>query len=348
MSSEQSVSKTQWASLSPTVHCPPSSVHRPHFTVPLATPLPNDAPALVIAGIGHRYGKRTALDGVSFEVARGERFGLLGPNGGGKTTLLRSVCTLLKPTVGSVRVFGLDPVTEPSAVRRHLGVVFQSPALDADLTVRENLAIHGALVGIRGEALVERKVALLDLFGLADRAGDRVRTLSGGLVRRADLVRGLLHRPPLLLLDEPTVGLDPLARRELWDALDAGRRTDGTTQVVATHLMEEAELCDRVGIIDRGRLVAIGAPAELRAALGTETLWLEGPEPARLAALVSEKLGVAARTVGRRVLVDSTAPAHLLPALHDAAGDLLAGASLHRPTLEDVFLAATGRTIGDG
>jgi ABC-2 type transport system ATP-binding protein len=261
------------------------------------------------------------------------------------------VSTLLAPTAGRVRVFGHDPAAEPAAVRRRLGVVFQQAALDDELTVRENLAVQGALVGVTGRALDARAAELLAAFGLADRARSRVKTLSGGLARRADLARGLLHRPALLLLDEPTTGLDPLARRDLWDALDALRRSDGTAQVVATHLMEEAERCDRVGILDRGRLVALGRPDDLKAALGSETLWLEGPAPDRLAALLRERLAVNARAVGRRVLVEAEAPARLLPAVYDAAGPLVEGAAVRRPTLEDVFLAATGRPfeeMGDG
>src|SRR5690606_36528757 len=187
----------------------------------------------------------------------GELFGLLGPNGGGKTSLLRIVTTLMPPGAGRVLVFGHDVVAEPEAVRRAPGVGFQQPALDAELTVREHLRFHGAPVGLRGPALDTRIAELLEMFGLAERAGDRVKTLSGGLTRRTDLARGLLHRPPLLLLDEPTTGLDPGARRDLWAALDALLRRDGTTQVVATHLMDEAERCDRVGILDRGRLVAL-------------------------------------------------------------------------------------------
>ena len=285
-----------------------------------------------------------ALDEVSFDVRPGERFGLLGPNGGGKTTLFRLISTLMRPSAGRVSVFGDDAQARPAAVRRRLGVIFQQPALDGALTVRENLRFHGALVGVKGAALETRIDEVLAAFSIADRQGDAVKTLSGGLQRRADLARGLLHSPALLLLDEPTTGLDPIARRELWDALDRLQRTEKTTVVVATHLMEEAARCDRVGILDHGRLVALGPPARLTADLGGETLWLDSDEPAALQADLQAQLGLASQRVGKSVLVDSGDPAALLPRVYAAFGDRLTAATVRRPTLEDVFVAVTSRT----
>lgn len=300
------------------------------------------ATPLAVRDLTHRYGDRPALSGVSLDVAPGELFGLLGPNGGGKTTLFRIATTLVPPTAGSAEVFGHDAVAEPTAVRRALGVVFQQPALDAELTVRENLRFHGALVGLRGAALDERIASVLGTFGLADRTGDRVKALSGGLARRADLARGLLHRPALLLLDEPTTGLDPTARRELWAALARLRRDEGTTVVVATHLMEEAERCDRVGILDRGRLVALGAPADLTAELGDETLWLESDEPESLAASLHAQFGLGSRLVGRTVLVEAEDAPAVLARVYAAFPERIASATVRRPTLDDVFAARTG------
>ena len=300
------------------------------------------APPLAVGDLAHRYGEYPALGGVSFEVAPGELFGLLGPNGGGKTTLFRIVTTLMPPTSGTAEVFGHDTVRSPAAVRRSLGVVFQQPALDAELTVRENLRFHGALVGLGGEVLDDRIGSLLGVFGLADRAEDRVRTLSGGLARRADLARGLLHRPALLLLDEPTTGLDPTARRELWAALTRLRRDEGTTLLVATHLMEEAERCDRVGILDRGRLVALGTPTDLTAELGDETLWLESDDPDALAAALHAQLGLASRLVGRTVLVEAGDAPAVLARVYAAFPERITSATVRRPTLDDVFAARTG------
>ncbi|MDX1531157.1 MAG: ATP-binding cassette domain-containing protein [Rhodothermales bacterium] len=300
---------------------------------------------LQVDRVGYRYGARRALDGVTFTVEPGELFGLLGPIGGGTTTLLRLVTTLIPPDEGRVCVAGHDTVEEPAAVRRQLGVVFQQPALDAELTVRENLRAHGALVGLGRRELDERIAWALDRLGLADRAGERVRTLSGGLARRADLARGLLHRPPLLLLDEPTTGLDPTARRELWTALGRLRREAGTTIIVATHLMEEAERCDRVGILDRGRLVALGAPAELTAELGTEALWLETPDPADLAERLEARLGLRSRVVGEALLVEADDAPAVLARVYAAFPGAVAAATVRRPTLDDVFAARTGSSF---
>jgi ABC-2 type transport system ATP-binding protein len=299
-------------------------------------------PALAVRDLSHLYGEHRALDALSFEVRPGELFGLLGPNGGGKTTLFRIVTTLVPPSSGAAEVWGHRTTVDPAEVRRSLGVVFQQPALDAELTVRENLRFHGVLVGLGGRPLDDRIDALLDAFGLADRDGDRVKTLSGGLARRADLARGLLHRPPLLLLDEPTTGLDPTARRELWAALARLRRDEGTTVVVATHLMEEAERCDRVVILDRGRLVALGAPADLTAELGDETLWLESSEPDALARSIRDQFGWATRRVGASVLAEVEDAPAALGRVYAALPDLVVSATVRRPTLDDVFAARTG------
>ncbi|MEM9996208.1 MAG: ABC transporter ATP-binding protein [Bacteroidota bacterium] len=292
-----------------------------------------------------RYGDHTALDALTLSVPPGSLFGLLGPNGSGKTTLFRIVSTLLKPTSGTARVFDYDCASQPNEVRELLGVIFQQPALDDELTVEENLKVHAALVGIPRNETAERVHALLDLFDLVSRAKHRVKTLSGGLTRRVDLARGFLHRPKLLLLDEPTTGLDPLARRDLWEALDRLRRTEGTTLFVATHLMDEAEQCEAVAILDRGRVVAQGAPEVLRAELGTEALWLDSDAPEQLSDLLIDRLGLRARVLGRRVLVEHEAPAPLLGRIYDAAGALVAAATVRRPTLEDVFVATTGQTF---
>jgi ABC-2 type transport system ATP-binding protein len=298
--------------------------------------------ALAVRDLAHSYGDHRALDGLTFEVEPGELFGLLGPNGGGKTTLFRIVTTLMPPSAGAAEVLGHRTTEDPAAVRRSLGVVFQQPALDAELTVRENLGFHGHLVGLSGKPLGDRIDALLNTFGLSDRAGDRVKTLSGGLARRADLARGLLHRPPLLLLDEPTTGLDPTARRELWAALARLRRDEGTTIVVATHLMEEAERCDRVVILDRGRLVALGAPADLTAELGDETLWLESKQPDVLARSLRDQFGLESRLVGASVLVETEDAPAVLARVYAAFPDLVVAATVRHPTLDDVFAARTG------
>lgn len=219
--------------------------------------------ALEVTDLKHRYGERESLRGLSFSVASGDLFALLGPNGGGKTTLFRIISTLIAPASGTVEVFGIDVETQPAEARRRLGVVFQSAAVDPWLTVLENLRHHGYLYGLSGPSLARGIERALERFGLTPRAGDRVGTLSGGLRRRVELAKALLPEPPLLVLDEPSSGLDPTARRELLQELRRLREDAGTTIVLTTHLIEEAAAADRVGILHEGQLVAIGAPADL-------------------------------------------------------------------------------------
>ncbi len=230
------------------------------------------APALSTKGLTHRYGDRLALDDVSLRVAPREIFGLLGPNGGGKTTLFRILSTLVRPTSGTASILGLDLLRDTTALRARIGVVFQAPSLDKKLRVRENLAHQGHLYGLSGAALHERIDHLLIEFNLRDRARDLVETLSGGLQRRVEIAKSLLHRPELLLLDEPSTGLDPGARIDLWQTLYRLRDQQNVTVLLTTHLMEEAERCDRVAIIDQGRIVAEGTPEELRAEIGGDVI----------------------------------------------------------------------------
>lgn len=301
--------------------------------------------ALDIDAVSHRYGSRQALRGVSLQVEPGILLGLLGPNGGGKTTLFRVVSTLLRPTAGRASVFDHDTVAEPDAVRRRIGMVFQSPALDEELTIRENAVTSAALYGLAGDTLVRRFESLADAFDVADRSEQRVKTLSGGLKRRADLLRGLLHRPELLLLDEPTVGLDPGARRAFWEILSRLKKSEGMTMIAATHLMEEAERCDRVAIIDGGRLIVSGTPEELRSRLGGVSAWLESDDPAALNDRVHAHFGLTGRIVGRTLQIEHGGAFEFLPALHESLGRRIEAVTIRRPTLEDVFLFLTGHPI---
>ncbi len=230
------------------------------------------APALATSELTHRYGERVALDHVSLQVAPREIFGLLGPNGGGKTTLFRILSTLVRPTSGSATILGLDLLRDTGSLRSRIGVVFQAPSLDKKLKVRENLTHQGHLYGLSGTALRERIDHLLLEFHLRDRTGDLVETLSGGLQRRVEIAKSLLHRPELLLLDEPSTGLDPGARIDLWQTLYRLRDQQGVTVLLTTHLMEEAERCDRVAIIDQGKIVASGTPEKLRAEIGGDVI----------------------------------------------------------------------------
>ncbi|MHC5042475.1 MAG: ABC transporter ATP-binding protein [Planctomycetota bacterium] len=301
--------------------------------------------AIEIEDVAHDYGARRALDGLSFQVRAGEVFGLLGPNGGGKTTLFRILATLMAPTAGHARVLGLDTVEAPAAVRRKIGVVFQSPSLDRKLTVSENLAYQGALYGMPPRGTRERAAEMLQRVGLADRAAERVERvekLSGGLRRRVELAKGLLHAPDVLLLDEPSTGLDPGGRRDLWTYLEEIRDGDGVTSLLTTHLMEEAERCDRLAILDHGRLVALGTPAALRAEIGGDVLTLTTADPDTLRGGLSERFGLEPAVVDGKVRLEHAEGHVLIPQLVEAFPEKIEAVAVGKPTLEDVFVKKTG------
>ena len=249
------------------------------------------APAIEVEKLCRTFGERTALQDVSFSVAAGEIFGLLGPNGGGKTTLFRILATLLRASSGSARVFGDDVLSQRVAVRNRIGVVFQSPSVDLKLTVAENLRHQGHLYGLRGAALGKRMEEVLERLGVSDRRKDRVETLSGGLRRRVEIAKGLLHRPDILLLDEPSSGLDAGVRRDLRNYLQQLREQDGVTVCLTTHFMDEAESCDRLAILDRGQLVALGTPEVLKSKIGGDVIVLEAREPERLRSQIQARFG---------------------------------------------------------
>ena len=300
------------------------------------------APAVDIRKVHHSYGTHSALRDITLQVEPGALYGLLGPNGSGKTTLFRILSTLMPPSEGRAHVFGLDTARESGAVRRRIGTVFQEEALDEALTVRENLRFQGALYGLHGAERRERTEELLRRLDVADRATDPVGDLSGGLRRRVDLARGLLHRPDLLLLDEPTSGLDPAARRTFWSAVQQLRSDEGTTLLLATHLMDEAERCDRVGILSDGALVADGRPSTLKADLGDETLWLEAEAPTALRDRIEAQFGVPTRIVGATVQVAPSDPPAFLSSLYEALSNHIRSATIRTPTLEDVFMVHAG------
>ena len=284
-----------------------------------------------------------ALDDVSLEVQPGRFVALLGPNGGGKSTLFRIAATLLRPSSGSVHVFGASIATDAASVRRKIGVVFQSPALDQRLTVRENLVHHGRLYGLGGKALRAGVDSALARVGLADRARDLVLRLSGGLKRRAEIAKVLMTSPSLLLLDEPTTGLDPGVRRELWRDLAAIRQADGTTVVLTTHLLDEAATADRVVILDRGRVVVEGAPEELTRRVGGDVIRLQTFDAAAMAARVGERFAVTADVVDDEVRVEHDRAHVLAAAIVDAFPGEIRSVQFGRPTLDDVFVHFTGR-----
>ncbi|QDT56756.1 Daunorubicin/doxorubicin resistance ATP-binding protein DrrA [Caulifigura coniformis] len=297
--------------------------------------------AVTVDHVEHRYGDRQALAGLSFDVATGEIFGLLGPNGGGKTTLFRLLSTSLPLQTGAITVLGLDVSRDSHAVRQQIGVTFQSPSLDRKLTVSENLQHQGHLYGLMGHDLRTRMDRLLEQLGLSDRRGDIAGTLSGGLQRRVEIAKGMLHDPQLLLLDEPSTGLDPGARHDLWRYLGQ-LRAAGVTVLVTTHLMEEAEKCDRLGILDNGALVAIGTPMELRSSIGGDCVTLQSPDPDRLESLILDQFRVPVQRLGESLRIEHAQGHELLRDVVAAAGDLVRSCTLGKPTLEDVFIQRTG------
>ena len=305
----------------------------------------NGTDALEVSNLSHRYGNRAALTAVSFSVSVGELFGLLGPNGGGKTTLFKIVSTLITPVDGSVRVFGRDVVADPDHVRRQIGVVFQSPALDLRLRVDENLRHHGRLYGLNGRRLAERIRAVLALVRLDDRATELVGTLSGGLRRRAELAKALLPAPKLLILDEPSTGLDPGARRDMWEHLEQLRRQDHTAIVVTTHLMDEAARCDRVGVLHQGRLVAVGAPDALTAAIGADVILITTPDRDGLATKIRERFGEQVEVLDDRLRLERQRAHEFITDLVEAFPGEIDAVSFGKPTLEDVFMHHTGQRL---
>ncbi|MGH9812727.1 MAG: ATP-binding cassette domain-containing protein [Candidatus Acidiferrales bacterium] len=299
-------------------------------------------PAIEIESLGHAYGERMALRDVTFSVGHGELFGLLGPNGGGKTTLFKILSTLLRPTSGQARVFGDDVAASPLAVRRRLGVVFQSSSLDAKLTVAENLRHQGHLYGLRGARLRQRTEEVLKRLGIADRRDERAEKLSGGLRRRVEIAKGLLHQPELLLLDEPTSGLDAGARRDLRLYLRQLCGQNGVTVFLTTHFMDEAESCDRLAILDRGNLVAEGKPEMLKSRIGGDVIVLETGAPEDLRAQIQQRFGNHVTVVDGRVRLERPQGHRFVTELVEAFPGQIDGLSVAKPTLEDVFIRETG------
>jgi ABC-2 type transport system ATP-binding protein len=303
--------------------------------------------AVEVESLRRLYGTREALAGVTFAVSRGEIFGLLGPNGGGKTTLFKILSTLMPATEGKVHVFGHDLAYEPHAVRRRLGVVFQHVSLDPKLRVIENLQHHGHLYGLHGKILRSRARVVLDRLGLSDRAHDLVETLSGGLQRRTELAKALLHRPDLLLLDEPSTGLDPGARRDFSNYLAYLRERDGVTIVLTTHFIEEAERCDRVGILHQGKLVALGAPDRLKESIGGDVVVIHPQDHERLQTQIRERFGCEPTLVDGTLRVERPRGHEFVREVVEAFPGEVKSVTFGKPTLEDVFIRLTGHRFWD-
>ena len=309
----------------------------PELTLPVA------ASVISVQNLVHRYGDRTALNGVSFDVRPAELFGLLGPNGSGKTTLFRILSTLMIPSAGRATIMGCDAAQEPARLRRQIGVVFQAQSIDLKLTAYENLWHQGHLYGLRGADLKQRIDEILSRVGLADRAGELVETFSGGMQRRIELAKGLLHHPGVLLLDEPTTGLDPGARRDLWQYLQILRDEERVSVLVTTHLMEEAERCDRLAIMNEGNLVALGTPEELKAEIGGDIVWLDAAHDASLLAeRIRDRFHVETTILENQIRIEREGAHRFVTEVVEAFPGEVEALSVSKPALEDVFIRRTG------
>lgn len=299
-------------------------------------------PAVQIDGLSHAYGDRLAIDDLSLSICAGQIYAVLGPNGGGKTTLFRVLSTLIPQQRGRVSILGYDLKRSAYDVRLRLGVVFQAPSLDRKLTVLENIRHQAALYGLHGAALAKRIDELLDTFSLKDRANELTERLSGGLRRRVELAKGLIHRPRLLLLDEPSTGLDPGARADLWNYLTHLRVTDGVTVVLTTHYLDEAERADRIAILHQGKLVAEDTPQALRSSVGGDSLLIEATESEALARDIVARFSLPAKLVDEAVRIEVPDGHQWVSRLVEAYPGRITAVRLGKPTLEDVFIARTG------
>ena len=303
--------------------------------------------AINVEGLTKTYDEIRAVDGVDFTVDSGEVFGFLGPNGAGKSTTIKMLCTLVEPTAGHATVAGYDVVRQRDEVRRNIGLVFQDPTLDQYLTAEQNLRMHAELYGVRRSALEERTTLVLDMVGLTDRRHALVSTYSGGMKRRLEIARGLLHAPRVLFLDEPTVGLDPQTRSSIWRYINELRRREDVTIFLTTHYMDEAENCDRIAIMDHGRLVVMDSPEALKASVGKDRVQISTADDTAAIAAVEARFGLPATIAEGLVTFAVESGEQFVPRLFSELGVPIRSVSVSRPSLDDVFMSYTGTTIRD-
>ena len=304
-------------------------------------------PVISVTGLAKRYGELRAVAGVDFEVFRGETFGFLGPNGAGKTTTINMLCTLATPTAGSAAVADFDIVRERDDVRRSIGLVFQDTTLDTYLTAERNLRFHAELYGVPRAQVDDRLRQVLEIVGLWDRRDSKVMEYSGGMMRRLEIARGLLHYPRVLFLDEPTIGLDPQTRSHIWTYIEELKQREDITIFLTTHYMDEAEHCDRIAIIDNGAIVAMNTPEALKASVGKDRVQIQTPDdPAAIAAL-RERFGLEAAVHEGQMTFSVESGEQFVPRLFAELGVPIEAVRVSRPTLDDVFMSYTGRTIRD-
>jgi ABC-2 type transport system ATP-binding protein len=303
--------------------------------------------AISVNGLVKRYGEIEAVSGVDFTVRRGETFGFLGPNGAGKTTTIKMLCTLAHPTAGSATVAGYDVVAQRDDVRRNIGLVFQDTTLDGYLTAARNLRFHAELYGVPKAVVGDRMRQVLEMVGLWDRKDSLVQTFSGGMMRRLEIARGLLHSPRVLFLDEPTVGLDPQTRSSIWGYIEELKRTEDITIFLTTHYMDEAEHCDRIAIIDHGSIVVVETPEALKASVGKDRVQIHTQDDEAAIASLREHFGIEAAVHEGAVTFSVASGEEFVPRLFAELGVPIRSVSVARPTLDDVFMSYTGKTIRD-
>ncbi len=303
--------------------------------------------AVEIHGLTKHYGTVVAVDGIDLEVAAGETFGFLGPIGAGKSTTINMLCTLVRPTSGRALVAGHDVVDERDEVRRHIGLVFQDVTLDGYLSAEQNLRLHAELYGVPRPLVRDRMRLVLEMVGLWDRRSSKVNEFSGGMKRRLEIARGLLHSPRVLFLDEPTVGLDPQTRSSIWSYIRQLRESEGTTIFMTTHYMDEAEYCDRIAIMDRGVIVALDTPEALKASIGQDRVQIDTDDDEAAAAELAERFGLEPRVVEGALTFSVEGGEQFIPRLFRELGVRIRSVNLARPTLDDVFMSYTGTTIRD-
>jgi len=313
------------------------------------TALPTNAtdPAISVTGLAKSYGEIEAVKGIDFEVARGETFGFLGPNGAGKSTTISMLCTLARPTGGSARVAGLDVVTQRDRVRRNIGLVFQDTTLDNYLSAEQNLRLHAELYGMPHETIAPRMKTVLEMLQLWERRESLVGTFSGGMKRRLEIARGLLHSPRVLFLDEPTIGLDPQTRSSIWSYITKLEDEQEITIFLTTHYMDEAEYCDRIAIIDRGEIVALDTPEALKASVGKDRVQIATDDDEAAIAALAERFGIEAQVAEGAVTFGVASGEQFVPRLFTELGHPIRSVSVARPSLDDVFMSYTGTTIRD-
>jgi len=303
--------------------------------------------AVSVNGLVKRYGELEAVRGIDFEVAAGEIFGFLGPNGAGKSTTINMLCTLVRPSGGSATVAGHDVVAERDDVRRNIGLVFQDTTLDGYLTAEQNLRLHAELYGVPRELVGERMRQVTEMVGLWDRRGSLVNTFSGGMKRRLEIARGLLHSPRVLFLDEPTVGLDPQTRSSIWRYIRELKAREDITIFLTTHYMDEAEYCDRIAIMDQGRIIVLDTPAALKAEVGKDRVQIHTDDDHAAIAALRERFEIEATVADGAVTFGVGEGEQFVPRLFAELGVPIRAVSVARPSLDDVFMAHTGTTIRD-